>query len=728
MSAGRVEIAGTGPSAMRLAEPLAEALRRDGVGDMSSVSPFAACLVPFLDALGFKGGRRRVSEALPHLAQDLDLVELRGVLADLGFPTMPLEIRLSELDPGLAPCLFVSRDGRPMVVVEPRGNRALVLSPGSGEAAEIGVGALRGTAYIVAPRLRAEVPADEPRFMRALAARFRPLFWQLAATTLLVDAVTLAGSLAAILVYDKVIATRATDFLLHLCAGLLALFACDAALRALRARAVAYVAARIDRLVGAATLRQLLALPLSMTENVAVGVQVARLREFEGIREFFTGPLAQLLLEIPFVVIAIVALAWVAGPLALVPLAVLLVFVLAGWLALGPVNRAIAAASRARAQRQSFLVEMLGGMAAIRHAGAEGVWLGRYRNVSAEAAALGDRSQRLSLLLQTTSQLVVLAAAVACLALGIGRVLAGSMTIGALVATMAILWRVTSPLQAMLVLLPRAEQVLRTLSHVDALMRLKPARAPAQPRQPSLAGRRFRGDLRASRVSHRYRAEGDPAIMATDFSAKAGEVVAIVGASGSGKSTLLRILAGAYQPQSGAVTIDGVDIRQLAPGDLQGAVSYLPQACHFFHGTIEQNLRLADPLASDESMRAALSDAGALDEVMALRNGLDTKLGDQRTAKLPTGLLQRLALARALLSRAPVLLLDEPGQSFDERGDAALRALLPRLRGSRTVVMVTHRPSHMRLCDRVVVLQEGRVAREMPAAEFLGMMMKGSGR
>ncbi|MFM8991060.1 MAG: ATP-binding cassette domain-containing protein [Alphaproteobacteria bacterium] len=216
--------------------------------------------------------------------------------------------------------------------------------------------------------------------------------------------------------------------------------------------------------------------------------------------------------------------------------------------------------------------------------------------------------------------------------------------------------------------------------------------------------------------------------MATDFSAKAGEVVAIVGASGSGKSTLLRILAGAYQPQSGAVTIDGVDIRQLAPGDLQGAVSYLPQACHFFHGTIEQNLRLADPLASDESMRAALSDAGALDEVMALRNGLDTKLGDQRTAKLPAGLLQRLALARALLSRAPVLLLDEPGQSFDERGDAALRALLPRLRGSRTVVMVTHRPSHMRLCDRVVVLQEGRVAREMPAAEFLGMMMKGSGR
>jgi ATP-binding cassette subfamily C protein/ATP-binding cassette subfamily C protein LapB len=75
-----------------------------------------------------------------------------------------------------------------------------------------------------------------------------------------------------------------------------------------------------------------------------------------------------------------------------------------------------------------------------------------------------------------------------------------------------------------------------------------------------------------------------------------------------------------------------------------------------------------------------------------------------------------------------VLLLDEPGQSFDERGDAALRALLPRLRGERTVVMVTHRPSHMRLCDRVVVLQEGRVAREMPAAEFLGMMMKGSGR
>lgn len=283
---------------------------------------------------------------------------------------------------------------------------------------------------------------------------------------------------------------------------------------------------------------------------------------------------------------AVAVLGYMAGPLAVVPIVLTLVFALIGWLIFAPLKRAIAIAGRARSQRHGFMVEMLGGLRAIRQTGAEEIWLDRYRQLSAETAAFHDKAQQWSLLMQTLSQILTLAAGVACLAIGVSRVLAGSMTVGALVATMAVLWRVTGPLQTLLILLPRFEGLLRTMTQIDGLMRLKPARPPVAP--VAHVERVFRGDVQAVRISHRYRNDNDPALLAAELAAKRGGATAVVGPSGSGKSTLLKIIAGLYQPQGGAVTIDGIDIRQLPPGDLQRAMCYLPQNSHLFHGTMSK--------------------------------------------------------------------------------------------------------------------------------------------
>jgi len=710
---------------LRAAEPLADALRRDGIGDFRAASEFAACLTPLLAALDYRGSPRRLLEALPHFSSDIDLVDLRGVLAELGFATSPLQLKLSDLDARLAPCLFVTEAEGPLVVIEPRGDRAVVVSPETSEPVEIDVRGLAGTAFIVERGARLEAPPHDRPFTETILARFRPLLIQMIAITFLIDLVTLLASLASMLIYDKVIGARAHEFLLFLTVGLGVLFAGDWFLRMARGRIVAFIGARIDRLVGVATLRQLLSLPLASIENVPVGAQASRLKEFESIREFFTGPLAQLALEMPFLVVALATLTVIAGPLALVPAALVLVFALIAWLVFGSLKRAVAVAGRARSQRHAFLVEMLGGVRAIRQTGAEHVWLDRFRQLSAETAAYQDRAQQWSLFMQTLSQILVLSAGVATLALGVRSVLAGTMTVGALVATMAILWRVTGPMQAGLVLLPRLEGMLRTMVQINGLMRLKPARPPVA--SAAHVERVFRGDLQAVRISHRYRNDADPALLGAEVAAKRGEIVALVGASGSGKSTLLKIIAGLYQPQGGAVMIDGIDIRQLPPGDLQRAICYLPQNSHLFHGTIEQNLRLADPTVSSHDLMMALSDAGAVDEVTALKDGLNTRIGDQRTQRLPAGLLQRLSLARVLMSSAPIMLLDEPGQSLDDAGDEALKAVLRDQRGRRTVIIVTHRPSHIQFCDRVVLLQEGRVVRDAPAADFL-KQMKGPGK
>ena len=382
-----------------------------------------------------------------------------------------------------------------------------------------------------------------------------------------------------------------------------------------------------------------------------------------------------------------------------------------------PLRRAIAAAGRARSQRHGFLVEMLGGMRAIRQTGVEDVWLARYKELSAETAARQDRAQQWSLFMHTASQILVLVAGVVVLALGIRSVIAGAMTVGALVATMAIVWRVLAPAAA-------------RPGHAAAA-RDGPALGRAdQPADAAAAGAAGVGDGRARRARVPRRPAGDahlaplprrhrPGAARVDRGTKRGEIVAVVGNSGSGKSTLLKVIAGLYQPQGGQVMIDGIDIRQLPPGELQRATCYLPQNGHLFHGTIEQNLRLAEPTASAHDLTMALEAAGAVDDVNALPEGIGTRIGDNRTQALPAGLLQRLSLARVFLSRAPIILLDEPGQSLDDRGDAALKNMLQTMRGRRTVILVSHRPSHVALCDRVLLLADGRGVRDQPAADFL---------
>ena len=147
-------------------------------------------------------------------------------------------------------------------------------------------------------------------------------------------------------------------------------------------------------------------------------------------------------------------------------------------------------------------------------------------------------------------------------------------------------------------------------------------------------------------------------MLGVSFDVAPGQIVGVAGPNGSGKSTLLKLVGGLCRPQAGAVMLDGVDIRQIDPKELRLAVAYLPQQSRLFHGTIGQNLRIVQPTATEAELHAALEAAGALDDVLALPHGLETRVGDQRSQQLPPSLVQRLAIARTLARQAPILLLD----------------------------------------------------------------------
>ena len=208
-------------------------------------------------------------------------------------------------------------------------------------------------------------------------------------------------------------------------------------------------------------------------------------------------------------------------------------------------------------------------------------------------------------------------------------------------------------------------------------------------------------------------------MLGVDLRAEPGELVAITGPNGAGKSTLLKLVAGLYQCQAGAVLIDGMDLRQIDPGELRSAIASVPQSCDLFHGTIAQNLRLANPTASDKALISAAHNAMILEEILALPGGFETRLTDRLQRQLSNGFKQGLMLARAYVKDSLIYLLDEPGNHLDEGGDRALMDQLETLRGHATVFIVTHRPSHLRMADRVVVMEAGRIVLNGPPGEVL---------
>ncbi|KAA5605185.1 ATP-binding cassette domain-containing protein [Roseospira marina] len=683
-------------------------LTQDSLGGFVARSDLANCLVPLLQALNWLGNPRHVAEALPHFAEDLDITGLRNTMANLNFASRPARLRLNQIDPRLLPCLFVPDRGPALVVTAIKGVTVTAFHGGAGATGTMRKSGRAGTAYFFTP-LDVEEQSQAARQQRVgwftlMARRFRSLVARMLLITAVLNTLALATPLFIMGVYDKVVGAKALDTLLWfgIGAGLAILF--DTLLRGLRARMLAYIGGRLDAIVGNGVFQRILYLPPSFTERATIGSQVARIKDFESVREFFTGSLANTFLDLPFVLLYVVVIAILGGWIAVVPLIAVALFAGLGLLMAPVVRSNVTESARAGSRRQEFLVETTTKMRALKQAGAEATWLARYRTIAARAATANYRTAQTQNLLQTLSHVIVVASGVTAMTLGVEQVLAGGMTAGALIACMILVWRVLAPLQTVATSLSRFEQIRASVRQINALMTLALERDPHVMIQPL---RRLRGRVSFSRVSLRYAPGADPALVGISFAAEPGEVIVITGPNASGKSTVLKLIAGLYKLQAGAVRIDDKDIRQIDPIELRHAIAYVPQQATFFYGTIAQNLRLVEPTASDADIRWALSCAGALDEVLALPDGLGTRVGDGREEVLTASLRQRLNLARAYIKRAPIYLFDEPVNGLDFDSDQAFMETVRRIRGHATVFIITHRPSHLALADKIMVMEGG---------------------
>ncbi|WP_244442643.1 peptidase domain-containing ABC transporter [Azospirillum lipoferum] len=688
---------------------------------LAEASAVGACMVPLLDALGWRGAPQTLAEALPHFSEVQTVEELCDVLQRLHFEGRSLRIDLARPDPSLMPCLFRSRDGGVYTLLSADADGVVAFSGQSRETVTLNYG--KGTAYAFTA-LETTAGAGTQNWVGTVIHGYVPLLWAVLGLSAVINLLSVAAPLFTMAIYDKVIATGSFDTLATIAVGAALVIGGDFALRQIRGRALAHAGSRIARTISNATIDRILMLPVGMSERAAIGTQIARVKDLESIRDFISQGQVAALFDVPFALFYLGVMAVLGGPLALVPLAAVLITAAIG-AAVHPLVRArTGTTARADTERQEFFVEMVAKMPALRAIGGLAHWRDRYDRLSARTALSGHTAANLSATHAALAGLVVPVAGLATVGVGALQVFTGAMTPGALMASMMLLWRVMVPLQTAVSMLPRIEQLRANARQINGLMSIRPER---EPRCATLQPRRLKGEVSFSRVSLRYRNDADPALVGVSFTVKPGQIVAIVGPDGAGKSSLLKVMLGLYAPQAGNVRIDGVDIRQMDPIDLRKSVGYVPQASALFYGTIAQNLRFADQTADVSELRWALSLAGALDEVEALPRGLDTRIGDNQSLRLSPSLTQKICLARAYIRRPRILLLDEPAIRLDFDGDKALHAALSALRGHSTIFLVTHRPSHLTLADTVLTMDAGMIAPANSAGGLPGPRPVGPG-
>ncbi|MDA1090869.1 MAG: ATP-binding cassette domain-containing protein [Proteobacteria bacterium] len=690
-----------------------------GLGEANDLS---ASLLALLEALGWQGAPYQVAEALPHFVENFDITSFRNVMAVLGYESRLMTARLGDIGPEHTPCLFLpkDRDALVLVAMEPDGkgedHTLEVFDSAEQRYTSMPAENLNGTAYVFSPFQKGlNAPGrDTDDWFRVVGDRFKGLAGQALGVTFLLNLTGLAVPLFVMAVFDLAIASGSAKTMSYLAIGVGIAVVLEVALRFMRTGIFSFVGARLDNIVGVEVFKKILYLPASLIERAAIGAQVSRIKDFEAVREFITGSAAAVIFELPFTLLFVAAIAYLGGVIALVPVAMLAVSAGIGLVAMPKIAVLAAQAAGAERLKQELTVETLGGMRAIKYTGADATWLARYRDLSGKSALRNFHMAQFSSLLETYSYVVMIGSGFAIVIFGAIRIQASEMTAGALVACLLLAWRELQPLQDGFRSLSRFSEVEGGIGHLNDLMKIGSRRAsPFIPRMDQ----RSEGRVTFDNVSLQYEPDSPPALENASFDIGSGRIVAVLGSNGAGKSTMLKLIAGLYGPDQGSVMIDGRHIGDMSQAELRKAVAYVPQSPQFFYGTIAQNLRLAHPTATDADLRWAARQAGALDDIDAMeqgsgdwkRTGFDVRLGDRGSGQVSPGLLQRLNLARGYLKRAPVVLLDEPGNGLDLKGDKALMQALSNMRGEQTVFIVTHRPSHLKLADRLIWMEYGAI-------------------
>lgn len=657
-------------------------------------------------------GALPLDKLVPRLARQAGLA-MRWVAADASKLTswrLPLVVQLRDGQVGVV--IAETAEGVTVALGGDSGLDTTISRDALGRALQR-MAVLRPARSVPDTRVDEYIKPFERGWLRKLVlADLRP-YRHIMLASLVANAMALAGILFSMQVYDRVVPAQSMPTLYVLFAGVMLATLFAYVMRQARMRITDVMGKRADLRISDRVFGHALRVR-NAARPKATGTFISQLRELESVRDMLTSTTIAAIADLPFFLLFCAVFWYIAGALVWIPLAALVAMVLPGLLAQKRLRALAQESMRESSLRSAMLVESVQGIEDIKQLQAEQRFQSHWNHYNAISADSSMKLRDLTGTLNNWSQTVQAAVFAFVVFFGAPMVMSGDMTTGVLVAASILSSRMLAPLASVTQLLNRWQQARVAKDSLDQLL-ASPVDDPEHEKRihrPLLHGEFA---LEGAVFTHDGEA---PALVVQGLKIAAGERIAVLGRNGAGKSTLLRALSGMMEPAKGSVLLDGVTLAHLDPADVRRDVGLLPQEARLFHGTLRENLLLGAPTATDEELVDALKAVGAWSFIQRLKAGLDHGVLEGGLG-LSGGQRQSLLLARLLLRRPRVLLLDEPTASLDEATEQHVMRTLAALPPDTTMVMATHRRSVLQLVTRVLVVDSGRVLLDGPRDEVL---------
>lgn len=540
-------------------------------------------------------------------------------------------------------------------------------------------------------------------------AQSKWVYAQVILAALLGNVLLLATPIFMMTVYDRVVPNQATDSLIVLAIGALLALSFDLILKLLKSKLIDRASQRADGRMARIIFDKILDTPLDQKGKNA-GAMSSVVREFDTLREFFTSATLVAVVDLPFVFLFITVIWFISGPLAAVPLSMVPLVIISSLLIQPFMARLSEGALQSNMSKQGVLVETISGLETIKATGSGRLMRNRFEAAADVQSEIGLETRTLSQLAINSTTSIIQLNMILTVFFGVFLLQSGDITMGAMIATVVLGSRALSPLAQLTAAMTRANAARQAYKSLSEVMNSGEKKA-AKPEAPRLSRPKLTGSVELRNVTYQFPGTKEPTLRNISLKIEAGQKVAVIGKMGSGKSTLLRVIAGLIEPSSGAVLIDGVDVRQLDGSDMRRNVGVMLQDNWLFSGTIKENLRMGYYEYDDSHILQVAQVAGVDDFVGQHPEGYDMEIRE-RGEGLSGGQRQSINLARALLHTPPVILLDEPTSAMDNSTESAILKRLQAYTEKSTVFMITHRHTLLDLADRVLMVDSGRLVND----------------
>jgi ATP-binding cassette subfamily C protein LapB len=676
--------------------------------------------------------RTSLSAGLPLAQQALTVDLLPRAAARAGLQGRVLRRKLDAIDRLNLPVLLLLKGNRCAVLLRwEEDGRALIL-PSEADGGEQRVtreeldALYTGQALFARPRhelenLRTPLVPRVNAWFRDTLKLSRWLYSDAILASLMINLLGLMVPLFVMQTYDRVVPNQATSTLWVLAIGLLIGTGFELTLRLVRAHLLDQAGKKTDVILSATLFERITGMSMK-ARPASIGGFAQSIHDFQGLREFLTAVTLTSIIDLPFAVLMLAVIGLLGGWLVVIPLVAFPVTILFAWIIQMRLRDTVERSLALGAERQALLVETLGGLETLKACGAESERQHKWESTHGALTRLDSHARDLSALASNGTLFIQQFSGMATIVAGVYIIIAGNLSVGALVASYMLGSRVLAPLGQIAGLITRYQQAQVTMKSTDALMALPQEREPGK---HPLQHTQLKGAIDVVKATFAYGGSGTAAALnEVSICVKPGERIGIIGRSGSGKSTLARLMMGFYTPDDGQLLLDGLDLRQVDVADLRQQVGYVAHDLPLLAGSLRDNLTLGARYVTDARMLEVAELTGVTELARNHPLGFDRPVGE-RGQLLSGGQRQAVLLARALLLDPPIMLLDEPTSHMDNSSEDLLRQKLLGLMQGKTLLLVTHRMSMLSLVERLVVLDNGKVVADGPKELVVEALRKG---